>query len=439
MQQAKVAKTTALTSQGTMPPSAICHPPSTGITDGALQGVRVLDLSGEPGQFCGKLMGDLGADVIKIEPPGGDVVRQLGPFYEAVEDLDRSLYWHAINTSKRAITLNLEAADGRQLFQRLLPTADIVLESFAPGTLAGWGCGFDTLHQQHPHLILTSVTPFGQTGPYRALQGTDLEVMALSGLLSVCGDDDRPPVRISLPQTNLFASVSAFTGSMLAYYHRLRGGHGQHVDVSMQECATNLHYAQLIWNTYGVVSPRMGTSLLLGPNLYIPIAFPCKDGYVQAIPLLNWDTFIPWMKEHNMAGDLTTKEWQARLQTLATDWTQEQVDDVHALVAAFFARFSKRELYEEGSRRRQLLYPVQNVRDCLEDRQLQAREYFVEVEVPSLGRSLTYPGAPMRFSATPWQISGPAPRLGQHNASIYGDELGLSAAACTALQQEGVL
>ena len=409
------------------------------MADGALQGVRVLDLSGEPGQFCGKLMGDLGADVIKIEPLGGDEVRRLGPFYEDADDLDRSLYWHAMNTSKRAITLNLESVRGRDLLQRLLPTTDIVVESFPPGTLERWGCGFDTLQQQHPHLILTSITPFGQTGPYRELRATELEVMALGGFLSVCGDYDRPPVRISLPQANLFASVSAYTGSMLAYYHRLRGGDGQHVDVSMQECATNLHYAQLLWNAYGIVSPRMGTSLMLGPDLYIPIAFPCRDGHVQAIPILNWGTFIPWMQEHDMAGDLTTEEWQERLQTLATDWTQAQVDHAHALVAAFLARFTKKELYEEGSRRRQLLYPVQNVRDCLEDRQLRERDYFVEVEVPALNRSLTYPGAPLRFSATPWHIRGPAPTLGQHNAAIYGHDLGLSEAERTALHQEGVI
>lgn len=183
---------------------------------GALQGVRVLDLSGEPGQFCGKLMGDLGAEVIKIEPPEGDAVRRRGPFYEDVADVNRSLYWHAMNTSKRAITLNLHTQQGRHLLQRLLPTTDIVLESFAPGTLAGWGLDFATLHQQHPHLIVTSVTPFGQSGPYSDYRGTDLEVLALGGFLATCGDPARPPVRISLPQSNVFASVSALTGSLLA-------------------------------------------------------------------------------------------------------------------------------------------------------------------------------------------------------------------------------
>jgi crotonobetainyl-CoA:carnitine CoA-transferase CaiB-like acyl-CoA transferase len=293
------------------------------------------------------------------------------------------------------------------------------------------------LHEQHPQLILTSITPFGQTGPYRDYRATDLEVLAFGGFLATCGDPDRPPTRVSLPQTPLFASVNAFTGSLLAYYHRLRHGEGQQVDVSMQECVTNLHYAQLNWNTYGIVTPRLGSTLLFGN--YIPITFPCQDGYVQAIPMLSWDAFLPWMAECGMAGDLTTPEWQERLQTLATDWTQAQVDHASGVVAAFLATYTKKALYEEAVQRRLLLYPVQTVRDCLEDRQLQARAYFVRVQVPEWPAPLTYPGAPFLFSATPWNIRAPAPRLGEHNATVYGQELGLSTVELQALRQEGVI
>lgn len=407
------------------------------MAEGALHGIRVLDLSGEPGQFCGKLMGDLGADVVKVEPPAGDEVRQLGPFYADLQEVNRSLYWHAMNTSKRAVTLNLGAARGRELLWRLLATADIVLESFPPGTLERWGLGFAALHERYPHLILTSITPFGQTGPYRAYRGTDLEALALGGFLATCGDPDRPPVRISLPQSNLFASVSAFTGAMMAYFHRLRGGAGQQVDVSMQECVTNLHYSQLNWHAYGIAMPRLGSTLLFGN--YIPITFQCRDGYVQAIPILSWDALLPWMEEEGMAGDLTTPAWQERLQTLATDWTQEQVDHACGVVAAFIAQFTKRALYEAAVRRRILLYPVQNVRDCLDDRQLRARAYFVQITAPDLPQPLTYPGAPFRMSTTPWRIHRPAPGLGAHNAEIYGHDLGLSEAECAVLRQEGVI
>lgn len=409
------------------------------VAAGALQGVRVLDLSGEAGQYCGKLLGDFGADVIKIEPPEGDDVRRLGPFYEDLQTLDRSLYWQALNTSKRAITLRLDTPQGFEILQRLVATADIVLESFAPGTLATWGYDFATLHRQHPHVILTSITPFGQTGPYRDLHATELEVFALGGFLAGCGDPDRAPLRISAPQANLFAGINAYTGTLMAYLHRLRSGQGQWVDVSMQEGVTNLHHAQLLWNTYGIVPRRMGSRLMFSPGVSIPVSFACQDGYVQAIPLLSWQTFIPWMSEYGMAGDLLSEEWQERLQTLATDWTQEQVDHAHEVVANFLRHFSKRELYAHAMQTRQLLYPVQHVRDCLEDPQLQARAYFVTVDSPALGIPLTYPGAPFRMSATPWRIQGAAPALGQHNAEVYGELLGMSAPELETLRQQGVI
>ncbi len=405
---------------------------------GALQGVRVLDLSGEFGQFCSRLMGDHGADVIKIEPPEGDDVRRLGPFYEDVEDVDRSLYWHAMNTNKRSVTLNLATDQGRELLHRLLSTTDIVVESYQPGTMARWGLDFETLHAQYPSLIMVSITPFGQTGPYRDYRATELETLALGGFMSVCGDPDRPPTRVGQPQATVFSSINAYTGAMLAYYHRLRGGEGQHVDAAMQEGATNVHYAQLIWNGYGVVSPRMGTTLLFG-GVAIPISFACRDGYVQAIPALSWDTFIPWIDEHGMAGDLMCEEWQERLESLVTDWTQEQVDYACGIIGRFLAGFTKKELYETAIQRRQMLYPVQTVQDAREDRQLLDRQYFVEVDVPALDRTLTYPGAPYRMSATPWRIDRAAPGLGEHNAAIYGDVLGLSKANLASLRQEGVI
>lgn len=406
---------------------------------GALQGVRVLDLSGEFGQFCGRLMGDHGADVIKIEPPEGDDVRRLGPFYEDVEDVDRSLYWHAMNTSKRSVTLNLETDRGQALLHRLLADTDIVVESYYPGTLARWGLDFESLHAQYPSLIMASVTPFGQTGPYRDYRATEMETLALGGFMSVCGDPDRPPIRVSQPQATVFSSVNAYMGAMLAYYHCLRGGEGQHIDASMQEGATNLHYAQLIWNAYGFVSPRMGTTLMFGAGISIPISYACKDGYVQAIPALSWDTFIPWINEHGMAGDLMNVEWQERLESLVTDWTQEHVDYACGVIGDFLAGFTKRELHEESIRRRQMLYPVQTVRDAREDRQLLDRGYFVDFDVPALGGPLTYPGEPYRMSATPWRMARPAPTLGEHNAAIYGETLGLSEDEMAALRREGVI
>jgi len=225
---------------------------------GALQGLRVLDLSDEKGQYCTTLMADMGTDVIKIEPPADDPVRHMGPFYHDEEDLDKSLYWFVLNTSKRGLTLDIITPRGADLFRRLAATADFVVESFVPGTMDQLGLGYEVLQQQRPNLILTSVSNYGQTGPYRGYAATDLDILGMSGTLFVCGDPDRAPTRVNAPQTPIYAGIQAFVGSLLAHYHRLESGEGQQVDVSLHEGATLLHYSQLIWNAYGLVMVRLG-------------------------------------------------------------------------------------------------------------------------------------------------------------------------------------
>jgi len=406
---------------------------------GALQGLRVLDLSDEKGQYCTKLMADMGADVIKIEPPAGDPVRRIGPFYHDEEDLDKSLYWFVLNTSKRGLTLDITTPRGADLFRRLAVTADFVVESFAPGTMDQLGLGYEVLQQQRPNLILISVSNYGQTGPYRGYAATDLDILGMSGTLFVCGDPDRAPTRVNVPQAPIYAGIQAFVGSLLAHYHRLESGEGQQVDVSLHECATLLHYSQLIWNAYGLVMVRLGDRLQVAPGAVVRYCFPCKDGYVQAIPQLTWSTFVPWMDDYGMAGELTSPEWEERLQTLVSDWEQEDIDYSEQVIADFLARFTKRELYEEGQRRYQFVYPVYNARDSLEDQQLHHREYFVQVAYPELGATLTYPGAPWKLSRTPWRLRRRAPLLGEHTAEILGGELGLDATALATLQQEGAI
>jgi crotonobetainyl-CoA:carnitine CoA-transferase CaiB-like acyl-CoA transferase len=408
-------------------------------TPNALAGLRVLDLSDDKGQFCTKLMADMGAEVIKIEPPSGDPVRRLGPFYHDQQEVEKSLYWLMLNTSKRSLTLDLMQPQGVRLFRQLVARADFVVESFPPGTLPRLGLGYETLTQIRPDLILTSITNYGQSGPHAAYLATDIDALAMSGTLFLCGDPDRPPTRVSAPQTPMYAGVHAYLGSLLAHYHRLENGVGQWVDVSMQECATLLNYGQLIWNAYGLIMPRLGDRLQVAPGAVVRYCFPCQDGYVQAIPQLTWSTFVPWMDEYGMAGELTSPDWQERLQTLVSDWEQEHIDYSEQLIAAFFARFTKRELYTEGQRRYQLVYPVYNARDSLEDEQLRQRQYFVPVEHANLGATLMYPGAPWKMSRTPWRLRCRAPLLGEHTVEILGGELGLAQEELTRLRQEGVI
>ena len=177
--------------------------------DAVLSDLRVLDLAGPMGFYCTKQLADLGADVIRIEPPGGDSSRNIGPFYKDIPHPEKSLYWWAYNTSKRGITLSIETADGKEIFQRLVKTADVVVESFPPGYMDRLGLGYPALSVMNPGVVMTSITPFGQTGPYKDWKATDIVAWAMAGQAYVTGDDDRPPCQISFPHGYLAVGCHA--------------------------------------------------------------------------------------------------------------------------------------------------------------------------------------------------------------------------------------
>ncbi|GAJ12047.1 unnamed protein product, partial [marine sediment metagenome] len=207
-------------------------------TEGALSPCRVLDITDEKGLYCGKLLGDLGADVIKIERPGGDPARRIGPFYHDEPDPERSLFWFALNTSKRGITLDIESADGQEILKKLVKSADFVIESFPPGYLDKLGLSYSALEKLNPGIIMVSITPFGQTGPYKDYKAPDIVAWAMGGQTYLYGDPDRPPVRISHhSHAYLHAAAEAAVGAMMALYHREMTGEGQQVDISIQESA----------------------------------------------------------------------------------------------------------------------------------------------------------------------------------------------------------
>jgi crotonobetainyl-CoA:carnitine CoA-transferase CaiB-like acyl-CoA transferase len=196
---------------------------------------RVLDLTTERGMFCGQLLGDLGADVITIEPPGGSSARRLGPFYRDMPHPDHSLFWWAFNRNKRSITLDITSRDGQVILRRLVASAHFLIESDTPGALAAYGLGYDDLAALNPALVYVSITPFGQDGPKAHYADSDLIILAAGGPLVLTGDDDRPPVRVSVPQAYLHASAEAAVAALIAHHERQRSGRGQHVDVSAQQ------------------------------------------------------------------------------------------------------------------------------------------------------------------------------------------------------------
>jgi crotonobetainyl-CoA:carnitine CoA-transferase CaiB-like acyl-CoA transferase len=246
---------------------------------GMLSPYRVLDLADEKGLLSGKLLGDLGADVIKVEKPGGDPSRYIGPFYHDEVHPEKSLFWFAYNASKRGITLNIDVDEGKDIFKQLVKKSDFIIESFKPGFLDGIGLGYTEIEKLNPGIIMISISPFGQNGPHAAYEADDLVIWAMSGRMYSLGDAERPPIQIShIMQTYLQAGLEGAMAATLALYHRRMTGEGQHIDLSIQSAAAQP--GQMNWDLNQQVAPRRSQSQgrLANPRINLTRAWPCKDG-----------------------------------------------------------------------------------------------------------------------------------------------------------------
>lgn len=412
--------------------------------DSLLAPFRVLDLTDEKGLLCGKILGDLGADVIKVERVGGDPARNIGPFYHDIPDSEKSLFWFAFNTNKRGVTLNIETVDGQQIFKRLVKTADFIIESFAPGYMDRLGLGYPALCEVNPRVIVISITAFGQTGPFKDYKASDIVGMAMGGIMYLTGDADRPPVRISFPQTYSHAGGQAAIGAMIAHYHRELTGEGQHVDVSIADSVEITQMTgRLYWDMSKRNEQRMGAYRRTGARGSQRVIFPCKDGQV-AFTLLSGKTGAPtnralfeWMYSEGLPRDfMKEKDWDVFDLSVTT---QEELDQLAEPIGKFFMRHTKAEIFEGAQTRKIVLYPVQTVKDIAECPQLKARGFWQEVEHPELGTTIIYPGAFLKLTETPCTIRRRAPLIGEHNEEIYERELGLSKEECIMLNQSGVI
>ena len=410
---------------------------------GPLAGLRVLELADEKGQFCGKLLGDLGADVVKIEPPGGEPCRRVGPFLDDIPHPERSLSFWYYNTSKRGITLDLETADGRRLFRRLAATADVILETFRPGFLASLGLDYETLREQNPRLIMCALTPFGQTGPWRDYLSSDLLHMAAGGEMASCGYDEAdvpnaPPIAPGGGNAWHMGCHFAYMAIMAALVHRTVAGQGQYIDASIHEaCALTTEAAIANYVYRGEVLRRQtGRHHAAGPTPRTQ--FRAKDGnYVCALvagrlnPQIHRRTGRP-------AGQLRHGRRSARIPkyqdpaVIAAN-TSHIIDD---LVADFIASLPAEEVYHAAQERGFTWGAVRPPEALLDDPHLHDRGFWKEVEHPELGRSFVYPGEAAIYNGSPWRISRRAPLIGEHNTEIFCDELGLSRAASSAVLAE---
>ncbi len=418
-------------------------------SDGLLTGFRVLDLTYETGDFCGKVLGDFGADVIKVEPPGGSRARSIGPFFGDTPHPERSLYWFAFNTSKRGITLDLGQTDGLEVFRRLVRTAHFVIESSPPGHMQGLGLGYADLADIRPDIILTSITPFGQTGPCSSYRATDLVASAMGGLMSILGEENRPARTSAVPQAYLQAGLQAAMASVIAHYHRQVSGEGQHVDVSMQEAVVLT--VPIVAETYEFVKVNIeGTGPFyftarpspLGP-LYIRYLLPCKDGHVLLMAngghpgyVRSTRAMLAWANEEGYCHDILDIDLVSwNVMTIP----QETMDRMARSLTEFLMTKTKAELFRAALDKGIWMAPCNTTADISRDAHLEARGFWEKVDHPELGRRLTYAGAPLKMSSDSWTIRCRAPLIGEHNTEIYTGELGLTPEELAVLKGQNVI
>jgi len=412
-----------------------------------LSGNRALDVTDYKGWLSGRILADLGVDVIKVEPPGGDPGRSQWPFYGEEVNPEQSLSWFAYNLGKRGITLNLEAIEGREIFKRLARNADFVLESFPPGHMEKLGLDYNVLHEINPKIILASISPFGQSGPYRDYKASDIVAMAMGGFMYVTGDPDRPPLRISFPLAYALASAQAALGSLIAFHHRQNTGRGQYVEVSTQESVVNtLANVLATWELNGIVTRRVGALFFrggLGQEAHQRVIWPCRDGAVAFMAMggqagaRSNRALVKWMEEEEMANDfLRGIDWDAfDTVTLSKEFHRK----VEEPIARFFKAHTRQQLHEGARRRGIFLQLVATPKDIIESQQLGERDFWVDVLHPELGKAIRYPGSFAKASESPLRLGSRAPLVGEHNADIYQGELGLLPDELGDLKARGII
>lgn len=407
-----------------------------GLHSELLAGYRMLDLTDEKGLLCGKVFADMGAEVIKVERPGGDPARNIPPFYKDEAHPEKSLFWFAYDAGKKSITLDLTMADGRAVFRDLVKISDFVVESFPVGYLEELGLGYEALSCLNPRIILTSITPFGDGGPGRDYRADDVVLWALGGMMSLMGEKAHPPVRMNLLQSYFHAGVEAAVGSLTAHYPREITGEGQQVVVNMQACIVwTLMNEQAFPILHGNSVERDGV-FVGSEGMRQRTVFPCKDGYITVLlaggPLtFSIKALVNWMAEKGMAPDfMRQKDWSTWAPALFMneqgEKVQKEIDAIEEAVTRFLMTMTKAEIYEEALKRRILLAPVATVADISASPQLAAREYFVPIEHEELEETILYPGPFARLSLTPLRVAGRAPKIGEHNLNVYCELLGYS-------------
>ncbi|MFC1945070.1 CaiB/BaiF CoA transferase family protein [Chloroflexota bacterium] len=398
---------------------------------------HILDLTGEKGIYCTKLLADLGAEVTLVEPPAGHKSRHRGPFFHDDPHPEKSLNFLYFNTNKRSVTLDLEQADGQAIFKQLVKGADVVVEDFPVGYLKGLGLDYDSLSAINPKLVMASITPFGQTGPWKDYKGSDLIAMAASGFMQITGDPDKPPLRLGNEQSHYPPSQYASVGILAALYHRdFVSGEGQYIDISMLEGLIPYHLEQhqaAMWRFMGQEPIRVG----LHSYIAVPLGvYPCKDGWAVVLTPSDgdWDELARWVVEETGEKAILDEE----LRGLLGDGRRARRDEVIAYIMGLSTTKTKYDFFHEGQRRDLGIEPVNTPEDLLDDPHLAASDFWIELEHPVVG-NLKYPRRGPFFGDDCPELRKAAPQLGEDNESVYCDELRYSKEDMILLRSRGVI
>jgi len=413
---------------------------------GFLFDVKVLELADEKGEFCGKLLAGAGAEVLKVEPPGGNATRALGPFYHDEPHPDRSLYFWHYNFGKRGVTLDIHSAEGTALLKRLIAQSDVLLDSLPLDTLAKLGLDWESLRQINPRLIYVVMTPFGRSGPWRDYKANDLVHLALGGQMMCCGYNpkedgtyDTPPIAPQMWHAYHIAGNQAFIATVGALIGRETSGEGEMIDVPIHQAVsvcTEIDVPNWIYNqTACYRQTGRHAQPVVGPE----VQFPTKDGRYSII-LPNpfpggYETLVSFLDSKGKAGDLTDKKYDDPNNRKGLEFAKHFADVQAECVAAF----GMEEIWREGQNLGIPWSPIRKPEENLQDVQWRMRATFTEVEHPELGERFSYIGAPMLPNEVSWRQGPRAPLIGEHNEEVLCGQLGMSREEVARLQERKIV
>jgi benzylsuccinate CoA-transferase BbsE subunit len=395
-----------------------------------LDSVRILELADEKGSFCSRVLADMGAFVVKVERPGGDPSRRIGPFSKNASASGTGQFFQYHNTNKRGITLDLAMEEGRTLFLRLLARYDVVVETFPPGYMEEMGLSYSVLSEHHPGVILASVTGFGQRGPRSRHASCDLVASATGGQMHVTGSPSTPPLKPFGEQSYYTASLFAAIGILLAVRKRRITGRGEQIDISLQEAVASTLDHVMVRFFYDRIVPQRQGSLHWDNGFGI---VPCKDGHLLITLFQQWDALVEWMGSEGMAEDLAGEQWNDE------GYRRSHIDHILEVVERWTSTHTTGELFELAQLMRFPWAPIQSPQEVLENPQLEARNFFREADCPPHEPAMPYPGLPYRFNFSLPAEPRRAPLVGEHNIEIYQNELGLTSEEMEGLSRAGVI